>query len=93
MQGETRKTLLSIGQSRIHFAFLDAEHTEKDVISEYNYVSNIQKSGDIIVFDDVTPDTFPGVVKAINYIEKLGKYKVQEILSSKKRGYAVAIKI
>ena len=44
--------LKTIDLKRINFAFLDAAHTFKDVIYEFNFVSKLQKSGDIIFFDD-----------------------------------------
>ena len=93
IQGSSRTHLLRTGIDRCHFAFLDAEHTKKDVLSEFDYISKIQESGDIIVFDDVTPDTFPGVVEAVDFIHKEANYNIKKIFSSNKRGYAVAKKV
>jgi predicted O-methyltransferase YrrM len=92
IQGWTNKQLNRMGISRIHFAFLDASHTYKDVINEFNYVSSKQLSGDIIVFDDVTPDYFGGVVLAINKIKKEGNYLIKEIIASNQRGYAIGVR-
>ncbi len=78
---------------RIHFAFLDAEHKFNNVIEEFKYVEKKQLSGDSIFFDDVTPELFPGVVDAVKFIEKEFDYKVQYYISSKQRGYALAIKM
>jgi len=78
---------------RIHFAFLDAEHKFNNVIEEFKYVEKKQLSGDRIFFDDVTPELFPGVVDAVKFIEKEFDYKVQYYISSKQRGYALAIKM
>ena len=81
------------GVSRCNFAFLDAEHTFEDVINEYNYVKERQKSGDMIFFDDVTPNYFNGVVKAIMYIENEKTYRVERLCNSEQRGYAIAKKL
>ena len=92
LQGETRKTLLSVGQSRIHFAFLDAQHKYKDVILEFEFVSQRQIKGDYIIFDDVTQKLFPGVFNAVKKIEYDNKYSINYISLSDERGYAIAIK-
>ena len=92
LHGETRKTLLSIGQSRIHFAFLDAQHKYKDVILEFEFVCKRQIKGDYIIFDDVTQKLFPGVFNAVKKIEDDGKYSINYISLSDERGYAIAIK-
>lgn len=92
IQGSSRTNMLRNEIDRINYAFLDAEHTLSDVLSEYRYVSERQLEGDIIVFDDVTIGTFDGVVKALNKIELEGKYNVKYIKSSDARGYAIAYK-
>lgn len=93
IEGTTKKKLKNIDLKRINFAFLDAAHTFKDVIYEFNFVSKLQKSGDIIFFDDYSPNIFNPVVKAINEIEKQNTYKFKKILATKQRGYAIAYKI
>ena len=70
IKGKTNKVLKKIKNKRINFAFLDAEHEYNSVIDEYLFLRDKQKKDDIIFFDDVTPKKFPGVVKAINQIEK-----------------------
>jgi len=92
IQGSSRTQMKKTHLDRVNFAFLDAEHTYKDVLSEYEYVSHKQIKGDIIVFDDVTPGTFNGVVKAVRKIEDESIYEVKYIKSSDKRGYAIAKK-
>lgn len=46
----------------------------------------------IIVFDDVTPGEFDGVVNAVKKIIDENYYSVEHIFSSKNRAYAVATK-
>jgi len=77
---------------RIHFAFLDAEHKFKNVMEEFYYVNSKQKDGDCIFFDDVTPNLFPGVVKAVKNIENKYNYKVEYYSATEQRGYALAVK-
>jgi len=91
MQGWS-ESLSLIGFNRIHFAFLDAQHTKKDVLREFEYVSKRQKRGDIVVFDDVTAGVFDGVCEAIYEIKNNYSYKVLIIDSDKSRGYAIATK-
>lgn len=92
LHGATNRTLLSIGQSRIHFAFLDAQHKYKNVIQEFEFVSKRQLKGDYIIFDDVTKNLFPGVFYAVKKIEDDGKYSINYISLSDERCYAIAIK-
>lgn len=92
-QGWTIPTLNCIGQQRINFAFLDAQHTKASVLKEFKYISNLQKRGDIIFLDDVTPGLFDGVCQAVNEIEKLYPYKIERLNFDKNRGYAIATKI
>jgi hypothetical protein len=85
--------LSSLGISRIHFAFLDGEHSEEAVLREFAFVEVRQELGDVVVFDDVTPSKFPGIVAAVTAIERDGRYHVTRISSSDKRGYAIARRI
>lgn len=88
LQGDTLFQLPRLGVDRIHFAFIDAQHTKKDVMKEYQCVSRLQAMGDMIVFDDVTPGTFDGVVAAVDAIEQAGDYAIQRLTASKTRSYA-----
>ena len=92
LNGKTKKTISKIGKSRIHFAFLDAQHKYVDVMSEYNFVSKRQKKGDYIIFDDVTKKLFPGVFKAVKAIDTKNEYSIKYIFPSDERGYAIAVK-
>ncbi len=93
LTGESKSVLASLGMSRIHLAFLDGEHSKEAVLREFAFVESRQVLGDIVVIDDVTPLKFPGVVSAVAWIERAGKYKVTQILSSNDRGYAIAHRI
>ena len=93
MQGFTKHILPTISLSRINFAFLDGAHTFKDVMFEFNAISNRQKDGDIIVFDDYNKKDFPGIVKAVNYIEREMNYNIKLVRNKNTlRDYAIAKK-
>jgi len=92
-KGKSETIFKKIRVERFHFAFLDAVHDYKEVISEFKYVRNKQKKGDIIVFDDVTASLFPGVVKAIDEVRKNKEYSIKHINISEQRGYAIAKRI
>lgn len=92
LQCKTNNFLEKIGLNRINFAFLDGSHTKKDVIAEFNYVSTRQIKGDIIVFDDYTPNHFTEIVDAINFIKTSNKYSFKTIFSGEDRGYVIALK-
>ena len=90
VQGWTTDTLNKIGINRINFAFLDAQHSKKSVIEEFQFIYARQITGDMIFFDDVTPDMFPGVCEAVNEIELNYPYKIKKLNFDKSRGYAIA---
>ena len=90
LQGWTSSIISQIGLNRINFAFLDSQHTKKDVLREFNYVSRRQKIGDIIVFDDVTEGIFQGVCEAVQFISENYPYDVKKFQFSDSRGYAIA---
>lgn len=92
VSGKTEDTIKRIGLGRIHFAYLDGAHTRDDVLNEYEFVAARQKKGDAIVFDDVTPGMFDGIVEAIADIESQGIYDVERLNIDPKRSYAIAIR-
>ena len=92
IQGWTDDVMSRLGVGRINFAFLDAQHTKEDVLKEFKFVSKKQLVGDIVVFDDVTKDYFPGVCEAVEFIEKNYSYTIEKINFTSKRGYAIATK-
>ena len=89
-EGSSREVFGILAPPRIHFAFLDAQHTYRQVLGEFSYVSARQVSGDIIFFDDVTPGKFAGVVRAVKQIENEGLYSISYFGRPADRGYAVA---
>ena len=94
VQGYTRHILPKITLSRINFAFLDGAHTYEDVLFEFIIISNRQKKGDIVIFDDYNEKKFPGVVNAIKNIVSEGKYNVSFIRNKNtQRDYVIAKKI
>ena len=93
VQQETLSAVSSLAFPRINFAFLDASHTFEDVLAEFSFVQKHQKKGDMIVFDDVTPAHFPGVVSAVEEISRQANYKVDLIEAGQDRGYAIATRL
>lgn len=92
-QGDTKIELKKIHISRVHFAFLDGEHTYKTVFSEFSFIKDKQFLGDAIFFDDYTPKLFPGVVKAIDEICEVYNYRKNIIRIDNQRGYVIAYKM
>ena len=93
IQGWTIETLNILGLDRIHFAFLDAQHTKNAVLEEFQFINKRQIKGDIVFFDDVTPNVFDGVCAAVEEIEIHYPYKIEYLPFDKNRGYAIATKI
>lgn len=83
----------SVHTERIHFAFLDAVHTCRAVMLEFNAIQEHQKKNDIIVFDDYDPTLFPGVVKAVKQIATNYPYHISLISTGHSRSLAVATRI
>lgn len=92
IHGWTTETLKKIGLNRINFAFLDAQHTKNAVIQEFKFINKRQIKGDMIFFDDVTPNVFDGVCNAVKEIEINYPYKIQYLPYDRNRGYAIARK-
>ena len=93
IQGWTNEILNKLGLIRINFAFLDAQHTKDAVIKEFEFINKRQMKGDIVFFDDVTPNLFKGVCDAVEQIEINYPYKIQYLPFDFNRGYAIATKI
>ena len=92
-QGWTISALESIGVKRINFAFLDAQHTKNSVLSEFKNISSKQDKGDLVFFDDVTPNLFNGVCEAVDIVEKKYPYKIERMNFDENRSYALATKL
>ena len=93
IHGWTTETLKKIGLNRINFAFLDAQHTKNAVLEEFKFINKRQLKGDMIFFDDVTPNLFDGVCNAVKEIEIKYPYKIKYFPFDRNRGYALATKI
>jgi hypothetical protein len=92
-QGDSRISLPKIRCGRVHFAFLDGAHTYEDVKFEFAQVLPLQRIGDVVVFDDYSPDKFPGVVRAVDEVCIEHGYSPHRICSNADRGYVVATKV
>ena len=92
-QGHTQIELPKVNVGRVHFAFLDGAHTYKDVMFEYSQFGLRQFPGDMLVFDDNSPNQFPGVVKAVDEICHTHGYDKLALNSEGGRGYVVARKL
>lgn len=90
--GESRALLPAVATDRVHFAFIDAAHDFDTVMFEFSHVGPRQRRGDVIVFDDVTPSLFPGIVRAVDEICERHDYDRRDIISNDERGYVVATK-
>ncbi len=88
LRGDVAIALEQIGVPRIHFAFLDAEHTFDAVQHELAFVAAHQQAGDVIVCDDYTPSEFPEIVRAVDELAATGAYALEPFASSDDRGYA-----
>ena len=86
IQGDTLDQVSKIGMNRVNFAYLDAQHLEADVRAEFAAVAPLQEAGDTVIFDDVTPEQFPGVVAAVDAIAARPDYEAKRLTSG--RGYA-----
>ena len=88
LRADVAVVLEQLGLARIHFAFLDAEHTYHAVRDELAFVAAHQKVGDVIVCDDYTPREFPEIVRAVDELAASGTYELEPFASSDARGYA-----
>jgi predicted O-methyltransferase YrrM len=88
LRGDAGVVLEQLGLARIHFAFLDAEHTYDAVQRELAFVSQHQQPGDVIVCDDYTPPEFPEIVRAVDELAATTTYALEPFVSSDDRGYA-----
>lgn len=91
-QGSTKTELSKLYLNQIHFAFLDAAHDYYHLMTEFDFLKNRQKKGDIIFFDDYTPALFPGVVKAVDEICRKYNYAKEIIRINDRRIYLIATK-
>ncbi|SFP04963.1 Predicted O-methyltransferase YrrM [Qipengyuania nanhaisediminis] len=90
LQGDTLNQIRKVGLNRVNFAYLDAQHSREDVLNEFAFVKRLQFKGDIVFFDDVTREQFPGVCDAVDELEQREDYFVHRIRAG--RGFAWAIR-
>jgi Methyltransferase domain len=90
--GESATILPAISVGRIHFAFVDAAHNYETVMFEFGHISPKQQPGDVIMFDDVTPTQFSGVVEAVDEICSTRGYARTDVASYEGRKYVIARK-
>lgn len=93
LSGDTKDILQNLFIKRINFAFLDAVHNKINVQREFRYVSEKQKVGDLIVFDDITKNQFPELTEYLKNIGNKSDYEIEYLNSTDNRGYAIAKKI
>lgn len=91
-QGDTRIELPKVQTDRVHLAYLDGAHTYEDVMFEFEQIREKQTEGDVIIYDDYNDDQFPGLVKAVDEICHLHKYRRIDLKSDQHRGYVIAYK-
>jgi predicted O-methyltransferase YrrM len=91
-RGDTKAELAKVSASRIHFAFLDSVHEYDHVMAEFASIRGRQEPGDILFFDDYTPDAFPGVVRAADEICREYGYVRNVVTANAQRQYLVAEK-
>ena len=90
IEGDTVEMMRKVGLDRVNFAFLDAQHLRENVHSEYQSIKKSQQKGDMIFFDDYTPELFPGVVLAVDEILNTESLEFKKISLSDERGYVYA---
>lgn len=93
LSGDTKDILQNLFIKRVNFAFLDAVHNKINVQREFRYVSEKQKVGDLIVFDDITKNQFPELTEYLKNIGNESDYEIEYLNSTDNRGYAIAKKI
>jgi predicted O-methyltransferase YrrM len=92
-RGDTRQELAKVIFPRVHFAFLDSVHEYDHVMAEFSAIRGRQAAGDILFFDDYTPDAYPGVVKAADEICRTHAYAGQVVTANPQRRYLIAEKL
>lgn len=90
LSGDGTENFNRMGRNRVHFAFLDRAHHEEDVLREFSYLAVRQEEHYVVMFDDVTPGHFDGIVTDLEHIEADGRYSVVRLSASTRRAYAVA---
>lgn len=90
--GDTKRELAKMSFPRINLAFLDSVHSYEHVMAEFSSIGDHQTTGDIIFFDDYTPEAYPGVVKAADEICLSQGYSKKIVTANAQRRYLIAEK-
>jgi hypothetical protein len=61
-------------------------------MAEFTAIGDRQRPGDVLFFDDYTPDAYPGVVRAADEICRGFGYSRQVVTATPRRRYLVAEK-
>ena len=64
----------------------------KNIVYETEYISNHQKKGDIIIFDDYNKNQYPGLVEAVDQFCIKKSYTKKIIKGINARDYVVTSK-
>ena len=91
-RGDTRRELGEISFPRVHLAVFDSVHTYDHVMAEFAAIRSAQRPGDMVFFDDYTPDAYPGVVKAADEICASHGYTPRIVSANPRRRYLIAEK-
>ncbi len=91
-RGDTKQELAKMSFSRVNFAFLDSVHSYEHVMAEFSFIRDLQTTGDVVFFDDYTPEVYPGVVKAADEICGTHGYFKEVVTANKQRRYLIAEK-
>jgi hypothetical protein len=99
VQGDSKKILDDLHEKffvpRIHFSFLDAQHTYSYLKHEMDWVKDRQEIGDVIICDDYTTyhsgrPQYPGIIRAVDEFVQESKYDKKMYIGDdgdKERGY------
>jgi hypothetical protein len=91
-RGDTKRELAKISFPRVHLAVFDSVHTYDHVMAEFAAIRGAQRPGDLVFFDDYTPDAYPGVVKAADEICASYGYTPQVVSANPRRRYLIGEK-
>ena len=91
-RGDTRQEMAKTILPRVNFMFIDSVHSYEHVMTEFSSIGDHQRAGDILFFDDYTPDAYPGVVRAADEICLARGYAKNVVTANTQRRYLIAEK-
>lgn len=104
VQGDSKKILDDLHEKyfvpRVHFSFLDAQHTYSYLKHEMDWVRDRQEKGDVIICDDYTTyhsgrQQYPGIIRAVDEFVEENTYDQKIYIGDdgdKERGYVHLVK-